>query len=331
MEVDDAVSAYGVIVNVDGYPLDELVAHIRRIEALGYESVWITDLFGRDVFVTAGYLLSRTERITVGSGIVPIYGRDATAAAQAARTLDEMHPGRFILGLGLSHPMLAEARGHTWQEPVATATAYVGDARRAALLRPPLAGREVPVYLAAHGPKMVAGPARVADGVLTYMQTPRSCGEIRETVGPDAVVDLMLPCCLTTDAEIGRRMGRNALRIYLSLPAYQRLWRREGFAPQDWADGGSDALVDTYVNWGDLAAITTRVRRYLDAGVSNVIVSAAPSRRGDPASVWPLLEALAPGSSPATVGGAAAARAVTSSSSAPSGAPDRRGRRGRDA
>jgi hypothetical protein len=89
-------------------------------------------------------------------------------------------------------------------------------------------------------------------------------------------------------------MGRNALRIYLSLPAYQRLWRREGFAAADWTDGGSDALVDTYMNWGDHDTVTARIRQCLDAGITNVIVSAAPSRRGDPESVWPLLEALAP-------------------------------------
>jgi hypothetical protein len=89
-------------------------------------------------------------------------------------------------------------------------------------------------------------------------------------------------------------MGRNALRIYLGLPAYQRLWRREGFSADDWAEGGSDALVDTYMNWGDREAITSRMRQCLDAGITNIIVSAAPSRRGDPASMWPLLEALAP-------------------------------------
>jgi probable F420-dependent oxidoreductase len=292
--MSDAVSAYGVIVNVDGYAPDALVAHVRRLEALGFESVWITDLFGRDVYVTAGFLLGNTERIKVGSGIAPIYGRDATASAQAARTLDELHGGRFLHGLGLSHAPMAEARGHTWEEPITKATTYVSEVREGRLLRPPLAGREVPVYLAAHGPKMVAGPARVADGVLTYMQTPRACAEIRTVVGPDAVIDLMMPCCLTTDPEIGRRMGRNALRIYLPLPAYQRLWRREGFVPADWADGGSDALVDTYMNWGDRQTITARMQQCLDAGITNIIVSAAPSRRGDPDSVWPLLEALAP-------------------------------------
>ena len=291
--MDDTVSAFGVIVNVDGYAPDALVAHVGRIEALGFESVWITDLFGRDVYVTAGYLLANTRRIKIGSGIAPIYGRDATASAQAARTLDELYGGRFLHGLGLSHAAMAEARGHTWEDPIAKATAYVAEVREGRLLRPPLAGREVPVHLAAHGPKMLSGPARAADAVLTYMQTPRACAELRATVGPSVTVDLMMPCCLTTDEEIGRRMGRNALRIYLGLPAYQRLWRREGFTPADWADGGSDALIDTYMNWGDRDTITTRMRQCLDAGITNIIVSVAPSRRGDPESIWPLLEAVA--------------------------------------
>jgi len=292
--MDDTVSAFGVIVNVDGYAPDALVAHVGRIEAFGFESVWITDLFGRDVYVTAGYLLANTRRIKIGSGIAPIYGRDATASAQAARTLDELYGGRFLHGLGLSHAAMAEARGHTWEDPIAKATAYVAEVREGRLLRPPLAGREVPVHLAAHGPKMLSGPARAADAVLTYMQTPRACAELRATVGPSVPVDLMMPCCLTTDEEIGRRMGRNALRIYLGLPAYQRLWRREGFTPADWADGGSDALIDTYMNWGDRDTITTHMRQCLDAGITNIIVSAAPSRRGDPESIWPLLEAVAP-------------------------------------
>ena len=58
--MDEAVTAFGVIVNVDGFAPDTLVAHIRRIEALGFDSVWITDMFGRDVYVTAGFLLANT-------------------------------------------------------------------------------------------------------------------------------------------------------------------------------------------------------------------------------------------------------------------------------
>jgi hypothetical protein len=89
-------------------------------------------------------------------------------------------------------------------------------------------------------------------------------------------------------------MGRNALRIYLPLPAYQRVWRRAGFDETDWAAPGSDRLVDTYVTWGSLDRIVARYRSYLDAGVSKIIVSSSPNVRGNFASAWDLLEALAP-------------------------------------
>lgn len=284
----------GVIVNVDQFSPDGLVDHVRRLEALGYDSVWITDMAGRDVYVTAAHMLAHSERIKVASGIAQVYGRDALASAQAARTLADLYGRRFLHGLGLSHKFFAEARGLVWEDPVAKATAYVPAVREGALLRPPVAGQQVPVYLAAHGPKMVAAAAQVADGILTYMQTPRSVGEIRATIGPDKVLNLVLPCCLTTDEATGRHMGRNALRIYLPLPAYQRLWRREGFDATDWAEPGSDRLIDTYVTWGDLDTITARMRSYLGAGATTLIVSSAPSQRGNPASVWGLLEALAP-------------------------------------
>jgi alkanesulfonate monooxygenase SsuD/methylene tetrahydromethanopterin reductase-like flavin-dependent oxidoreductase (luciferase family) len=92
--MDDAVSAFGVIVNVDGYALDALVAHIRRIEALGYESVWITDMFGRDVYVTAGYLLAKQGvPVIVGASS----GRGGTRRAQQQVRDALLFPGAVVL------------------------------------------------------------------------------------------------------------------------------------------------------------------------------------------------------------------------------------------
>lgn len=286
---------HGVMMNADQFTPEGLVAHVQRLEALGYESVWFTDLLGRDTYVTAAHILAKTERIKVGSGIAHIYGRDALASAQAARTLAELSGGRFLHGLGVSHASITEARGLVWEDPVAKATEYVTAVRDPQLLRFGPAEQRVPVYLAAHGPKMIAAAAAVADGVLTYMQTPQSCAEIRRVVGPDKPIAMAAPCCLTTDPTIGRHMGRNALRIYLPLPAYHRIWRAAGFDEGDWTAPGSDRLVDTYVTWGDLDTIAARFGAYLAAGVTNLIVSVSPNVRGDFSSTWELLEALAPG------------------------------------
>ena len=101
----------GLIVAADMMSPADLVDYVQRLEALGYESVWIPDMFGREIYVTAGHLLAHTSTIKVGSGIAHVYGRDAIASAQAARTLSELSGGRFIHGLGISHPPAAELRG----------------------------------------------------------------------------------------------------------------------------------------------------------------------------------------------------------------------------
>ena len=108
----------GVIVAADTMSPTALVAYVQQLETLGYDSVWIPDMFGREIYVTAGYLLSNTTTMKVATGIAHVYGRDAIATAQAARTLSELSDGRFILGLGISHPPAAELRGLTWQPPI---------------------------------------------------------------------------------------------------------------------------------------------------------------------------------------------------------------------
>ena len=83
----------GVIVAADMMAPGELVEYVQRLESLGYDSVWIPDMFGREIYVTAAHLLANTTTIRVGSGIAHVYGRDAIASAQAARTLAELdHP-----------------------------------------------------------------------------------------------------------------------------------------------------------------------------------------------------------------------------------------------
>ncbi len=97
---------------------------------------------------------------------------------------------------------------------------------------------------------------------------------------------------LCEDADVARTLARRALSIYMPLPAYQKEWRNWGFEEADWADGGSDRLIDMIVAWGDEAAIRARIQEYEDAGASHIAVSAYnPDGPGIP---WDLLETLAP-------------------------------------
>ena len=285
----------GVIVPADTMRPGALVEYVQRLESLGYDSVWIPDMFGREIYVTCGYLLDNTTTIKVASGIAHVYGRDAIASAQAARTLAELSGGRFIHGLGISHPPAAELRGLTWEPPISKMRDYLVAMKaqmRGGLLHTPADPPPVPVYLAAHGPQMMRVAADLADGANTYMQPPEHTRASRLTLGPDKVLNVVLPCVLSTDPDVARSAARRALSMYLPLPAYQRQWAANGFDERDWAGTGSDRLVDTFVAWGDADTILERVAAHRDAGADQILLGASqPDRSGPP---WDLLEALAP-------------------------------------
>lgn len=284
----------GVILAADTMSSDDLLRTVQRLESLGYDQAWVTDMYGREIYVTAAWLLARTTRIRVASGIAHIYGRDAIASIQSGRTLSELSNGRFIQGVGVSHPIAATMRGLEWENPIDKASSYLAAMRGETPLSVRAAADSVPLYLAAHGPKMLGVAARHADGANIYMQLPEYMADARAILGPDKVLNVVLPCCLTTDREVGLAAGRAALSIYLPLPAYQRQWAKQGFAESDWSGKGSDRLVEAYIPWGDAGAIAARMREYLDAGATNIIVSSLPTDRRDAESKWSLLEAFAP-------------------------------------
>ena len=288
----------GVVVPADTMAPEALVQYVQRLEELGYDSVWIPDMFGREIYVTCAHLLANTSTIRVASGIAHVYGRDAIASAQAARTLAELSGGRFIHGLGISHPPAAELRGLTWEPPIAKMRDHLvamTAQMRGGLLHTPAEPPPVPVYVAAHGPQMLRLAAELADGANTYMQPPEHTAEARRVLGPDKALNVVLPCVLSTDPHTARSAARRALSIYLSLPAYQRLWAANGFDATDWAGRGSDRLVDAFVAWGDVDALGERIAAHIDAGARQVLLGATNPDRSDPGPPWDLLEALAPG------------------------------------
>ncbi len=286
----------GVIVPADAFGATELVDYVQRLESLGYDSVWIPDMFGREIYVTCAHLLANTTTIKVASGIAHVYGRDAIASAQAARTLSELSGGRFIHGVGISHPPAAELRGLTWEPPIAKMRTYLVEMQAAmsgGLLHTPADPPPVPIYVAAHGPQMMQVAADLADGANTYMQLPDHTRAARATLGPDKALSVVLPCVLTTDPAAARAVGRRALSIYLPLPAYQRQWAAQGFDESDWAGRGSDRLIDAFVAWGDRDAVVARAAEHVDAGATQVQLSVNNADRGG-GPPWELLEALAP-------------------------------------
>ena len=113
-------------------------------------------------------------------------------------------------------------------------------------------------------------------------------------MGPDAWLCPEQMVLLETDAGNARKIARQHLAVYVGLPNYQNNLRQFGFGDEDFADGGSDRLVDSMVAWGDEKAIAARIKAHHDAGANHVCIQAF-SPDGSYTPDMRLLEALAPG------------------------------------
>jgi probable F420-dependent oxidoreductase len=281
----------GVIAMLDAWPGAQLTAFAQALEARGYDSFWLPELFGREPVASAAWLLAQTTRLIVATGIANVYARDAHALAQTRHTLAEFAPARFILGLGVSNPGINGARGHAWQPPLARLSACL-DALDAVTVEARAPAHPAPLVLAAHGPRLQALAAARADGILTYLMSPAHTRRSRQAIGPAATLDVVVPLLAETDAERARRTVRGVLGYYLGLDYYHREWRKLGFTDADFSGGGSDALVDGLVAWGDRDALEARLAQHVEAGASRVIVM--PLDLGAPGGASATLDAVAP-------------------------------------
>src|ERR1044072_442613 len=128
----------------------------------------------------AAWLLSCSEKLTIGSSIANIYARDSFTAQRAVVSLNALYGGRFILGIGVSHiPMVEGLRGHRYDKPLAAMSAYLNGTNKS-----PPAGEELPVVVAALGPKMLALSAAKSRGAVPYNVTPAHTAQAAAVLGP---------------------------------------------------------------------------------------------------------------------------------------------------
>lgn len=248
-----------------------------EIESLGYGALWIPEAMGREALTHAGLLLAGTRRLPVATGIANIWARDAMAMAAAEKTLDEAYPGRFLLGLGVSHAPLVQAmRGHTYEKPLSFMRSYLDamDAAPFLAVPPSLPPQRV---IGALAPKMLALAAERTAGSHPYFVPPEHTARARKIMGARALLAPEQALVLETDADKARAIARAHMSIYLGLPNYLRNLHSLGFGDDDVRDGGSDRLVDTIVAWGDLDALRARVRAHHAAGADHVCVQVLPA------------------------------------------------------
>lgn len=273
-----SIGRIGVWHSLFGFaPAHSVRRAAARIEELGYEALWFPESpASREAFTTAGLLLAATREIAVASGIASIWARDATATAAGAAALGEAYPGRFVLGIGVSHASLVSDRGHDYTRPLAAMDAYL-DAMAAA--QPELAvtaDPPPPVLLAALRPRMLELSRDKADGAHPYLVPPEHTLFARNALGPGPILAPEQAVVIHGDPATAREIARAHVAEYLALPNYVNNLRHLGFGEDDLADGGSDRLVDSTVAWGDVETVAARVRAHLDAGADHVALQVLP-------------------------------------------------------
>ena len=287
----------GVWGHLDSLPIDAARAYAARADELGYGALWVPETVGREPFTLLGLLAGSNQRIVLGTSIVSIWGRDAQASRMAARTLAEATAGRFVLGLGVSHPHLAgKLRGHAYERPLTRMREYLAE-YRAAIYRGQGADdvAEPPVLIAALRERMTELAATDADGAFPYLVTPGRVRWMRDRLdavatSPRRILAVTLPAWLGDPGD--RTAARAYLAPYLRTPAYRASWELQGFAEADWDPPGSDQLVDAMVAIGAVAAVRDRIGAFHDAGADHVaLIPLAPDGATEH---LPSLEALAP-------------------------------------
>ena len=245
-----------------------------ELEELGYGAVW---LGGNSSAANAAPLIEATSKLTVGTSIQSIWQHEPDAAATAFAELESAHPGRFLLGLGVSHAKRVEQYARPYSALVEhldglDASGVPADRR----------------LLAALGPKSLRLARDRAAGSIPYLVTPEHTAHAREILGEAPLLAPELGVVPETDPDRARALAREFLELYLPLPNYTNNFLRHGFTEDDLLDGGSDRLVDALFAWGDDAAIRAKIDAFFEAGADHValqVLDGAP-RDGLPRKAW---------------------------------------------
>ncbi len=271
--------------------VDELLANARAAEALGFTTGWVPhipwSLDGLTALALAGQV---TNRIELGTAVMPTYPRHPMAMAQQAMSTQAAAGGRLVLGIGPSHPVVIENMfGLTYDRPARHTREYVEVLRAAfagaghveyrgeffsfsSMLTVP-GSTPAPIMVAALAPRMLRLAGELTDGTITYWANERALGEhivpgittaaaAAERPAPRVVVGL--PVAVSDDAATARERAAKIFATYLNIPTYQRVLARggEGTTPTDVAIIGTEAEV------------AARLRGYADAGATDLCATA---------------------------------------------------------
>jgi F420-dependent oxidoreductase-like protein len=269
--------------------VDDIIAQARQASAAGVRQVWISQQFDHDAISLAGLVGAAVPGLGVGTFVVPINPRHPLVVSTLAQTAQAASHGNFSLGLGLgAHDPERQAFGTPWPNTVERLREHLTVLRSifdtgevnfhgtelTAAPEWPVAlpgGTPIPLYVAAMGPKALQVTGELADGTLPYLAGPRT---IAEFIGPairKAAADVgraeprviaAVPVLVTDDVDAGLALAADALSFYATIPSYQMVIARDGV----------DSVAELAAV-GPADVVRTQLRRYVDAGATDLVLS----------------------------------------------------------
>jgi probable F420-dependent oxidoreductase len=257
-----------------------------ELEELGYTALWIPDA-GGDVFGAVERLLRATRSAIAATGVLNLWMHSPEETAEAHDRLTRTHGDRFLVGIGVSNAAVVDANTETgrYRKPLAATAAFLGALDSAPTPLP----RDATV-LAAISPKMLEIARTRTAGAHPYNVTPEHTALARQALGPSALLMPEQMVAVTSDPDQAHTIARETVSYYLQFANYTNNLRRIGFGDEDFADGGSNRVLDALVAWGSPEDIAARVREHRDAGANHVCVQVL----GDPSHLRAEWRALAP-------------------------------------
>jgi probable F420-dependent oxidoreductase len=232
--------------------------HAALLEQQGFGTLWLGGSPGGDLKLVED-VLDATTTLIVATGIVNVWADAAAGIAEAYHRIAAKHPDRFLLGIGAGHPQ------HTaeYQKPYDKLVSYLDELDAAGV---PVSARA----LAALGPKVLRLAADRTAGAHPYLTTPEHTRQAREILGAQALLAPEIMVVLETDPAEAREIARRTLGFYLELTNYTNNFRRLGYTDEDFADRGSDSLVDALIPHGTSEQVLTKVAEHHAAGADHV-------------------------------------------------------------
>ena len=232
----------------------------RQIEKLGYGTIWLGG--SPPSLDPARELLEATDSICLATGITSIWNTDPAEIAEQFGALEIDFPGRFLLGVGVSHPEAIDE----YKSPYDSLVTYLDG----------LDAGGVPVerrVIAALGPRMLRLARDRSLGSHPYLVPAAHTAFAREILGPDKFLAPEHTVMLTEDAELARSVARPFVdQPYLHLQNYTNNLKRFGYTDADIADGGTDELVDALVAHGSADVVREKLAAHLGQGADHVAI-----------------------------------------------------------